>query len=66
MDANWARSPLYCLGFYQLILVLYIVLIDVIKRTTMMLPTVFSTMMIKSRLKKTGDNSLVRDHGAKE
>ncbi len=31
-----------------------------------MLPTVFSKMMIKSRLKKTGDNSLVRDHGAKE
>lgn len=31
-----------------------------------MLPTVFLTMMIKGRLKKMGDNSLVRDHGAKE
>ena len=31
-----------------------------------MLRAVFLTMMIKSRLKKTGDNSLVRDHGAKE
>lgn len=66
MDANWARSLFTVWVFISFILVLYIVFNRRNKRTTMMLPTVFSKMMIKSRLKKTGDNSLVRDHGAKE
>ena len=66
MDVNWARSLFTVWVFISFILVLYIVFNRRNKKNYDDAANSISKMMrIKSRLKKTGDNSLVRDHGAK-
>ena len=66
MDANWARSLFTVWVFISFILVLYIVFNRRNKKNYDDAANSIFDNDDKGSSEKTGDNSLVRDHGAKE